>query len=315
MACWLQRVGTEHDNFRAALQFALEGGAPQDALEIAASIAPFWGTRGHLAEGFDWLQRSLDRARDASPALRVRALMCAGNIAYARSDYDAARPLYAEALALRREIGDERGIASCLNNLGNVAYDTGDFREAKHLFEEARNGFDQRDDRRGKACALANLANVFGRESDFPRARQCHEEALALFREFADLSNIALTLNNMAYNLLKGSEFINARPLLEESLRIGRILDSSESVARSVMCFVMLACNQDENERAARLLGAVHALREEFQGMLAQEAQEDYLTYSERAKRALGETTYRKFWEKGRLMRPEQIYACALDAD
>ena len=319
-AAWHNRVGTEHDNFRAALQFALDNDAPQDALQIAACIATFWMTRGHLAEGFDWLQRSLQQAQGADSALRIRALMSAGNIAYERGDYEGARPLYTEALALRREIGDGRGVASCLNGLGNLAYETGDFRQAKHLLEEARDGFEQHDDLRGKAAALSNLANVLGHqapghEGDFARAYACHQEALGLFRAFADLPNIALTLNNMAYKLLNSADFAQARPLLEESLRIGRILESAESVARSVMGFVMLAANQDENERAARLLGAVHALREEFQGMLTRQAQDAYQTRCDQARRALGETAYRKFWQRGEVMRPEQIYACALETD
>ena len=314
-AAWHNRVAQEHDNFRAAMQFSLESGASQDALQIASSIARFWITRGHLAEGFDWLERSLKQNPDADPEMRVPALMGAGNIAYERGDYAAARPLYAEALELRRTLGDGRGIASCLNGLGLVAYEVADFREAKHLFEESRAGFEQHGDGHGKACALSNLANVLGRENDFMTARECHREALGLFRDFADLPNIALTLNNMAYKILNCPDFLTARPLLEESLRIGRILESAESVARSVMGFAILACNQDENERAARLLGAVSALREEFQGMLTQEAQEGYQTYTERAKRALGESSHRKFWEKGRLMRPEQIYACVLEVD
>ncbi len=312
---WHNRVGLEHDNFRATLQYYLENGRPIEALEIASAIARFWITRGHLAEGYDWLRRCLEQAPDAAPEQRISALMNAGNIAYERGDYEAARPLYAEALALRRQLDDGRGIASCLNNLGNIAYDTRDMPEAKRLFEEARNGHEAHGNGHGKAIALSNLANVLGQENNFTQARACHEEALSLFREFADLHNIALTLNNMAYKILKCPDFTAARPLLEESLRIGRILESSDSVAWSVMGFVMLAVHQDENERAARLLGAVHSLREAFQGMLSQEAQNDYQTYSDRAKRALGDASYRKFWERGRLMRPEQVYACVLETD
>ena len=315
MAAWLNRVGMEHDNFRAALQYLLDNGAPQDALEIAASIAPFWKTRGHLAEGFGWLNRCLQQAPDADSSLRDRALMIAGNFAYARGDYEDARPLYTEALALRRSRNDGSGIASSINGLGNLAFATGDFREAKRLLEEALDGFTQHNNLRDKASALSNLANVLGDEGDFASAYARHQEALGLFREFADLFNIALTLNNMAYQLINRPNFAEARPLLEESLRIGRIMDSDESVARSLMGFVMLASRLDENERAARLLGAVHALREEFQGMLPRQAQEVYQTHCDQTRRALSEAAYRKFWEKGGLMRREQIYACALDTD
>ncbi len=59
-ATWLERLEGEQDNFRAALAFtwALEND-PSAALRLAAALSPFWETRGHYAEGRDWLERAL----------------------------------------------------------------------------------------------------------------------------------------------------------------------------------------------------------------------------------------------------------------
>ena len=311
---WLKRVNLEHDNFRAALQFSLEREDATAALKISAALWRFWYTRGHLAEGFHWLERSLAACPDAEVGLRVRALMGAGNIAYERCEYEIARPLYEEALKLRRALHDVRGIASALNSLGNIAYDLNDYRTARTLFEESLVLYRQTDAANGKACVLSNLANISGHAGDYGTARTLHAEALTLFRETADLPNIALTLNNLADKVLQCADWESALPLLDEALRIGRILESNESLAYSLTGFATLALRQGEKERAARLFGTVHTLREDSEGVQHHISKQEFEQNCQLLRSALGETTFQKIWDKGRVMRIEQVAAFLAEA-
>ena len=57
---WLSRLEQEHDNLRAALEWALErdrGEAGNDelALRLSGTLRWFWRMRGHFQEGRDWL--------------------------------------------------------------------------------------------------------------------------------------------------------------------------------------------------------------------------------------------------------------------
>ena len=47
------------------------------------------------------------------------------------------RELEEEALGLYREIGDQKGIGACLNNLGRLALEQGDLERATSLLEDS----------------------------------------------------------------------------------------------------------------------------------------------------------------------------------
>ncbi|MDQ6746824.1 MAG: NB-ARC domain-containing protein, partial [Candidatus Dormibacteraeota bacterium] len=50
-AHWLNRLDTEHDNLRTALQRVGEDGAVETGLQLAAALHEFWLVRGHYTEG------------------------------------------------------------------------------------------------------------------------------------------------------------------------------------------------------------------------------------------------------------------------
>ena len=141
-ADWLERLEAEHDNLRAALGWAREQNAAETALRLTGALWRFWYTRGYLSEGRRWLDQALAmvevglpvlhaeagarpsadaQMQKTSMAVRAKALTGAGGLAYAQADYAPAQTCYEASLALFRELGDRRGIASSTNVLGVLA--------------------------------------------------------------------------------------------------------------------------------------------------------------------------------------------------
>ncbi len=103
-ASWLNRLDRDHDNVRAVLAWALETGRVRIAARICAATWRFWGLRGHLAEGREWLERAMT-PRGLSERERVRLLNAAGGLAFNQGDFSRAVDLFEEALALERPPG------------------------------------------------------------------------------------------------------------------------------------------------------------------------------------------------------------------
>jgi tetratricopeptide (TPR) repeat protein len=58
-------------------------------------------------------------------------------VAYQQGDYETARSLYEQILAIKRALGNDLGIGNSLHDLGIVAYAQGEYETARSLFEES----------------------------------------------------------------------------------------------------------------------------------------------------------------------------------
>ncbi len=62
-AAWLDRLGTEHANCRAALGWALEHHEIDDAARLGTGLFWFWVFRAHLRESWQWLEQNIEMSR------------------------------------------------------------------------------------------------------------------------------------------------------------------------------------------------------------------------------------------------------------
>jgi predicted ATPase/DNA-binding SARP family transcriptional activator len=175
---WLEQLETEHENVRAVLQWALESGEVVYGLRLAGALWRFWDVHGHLSEGRRWLQALLASEGHVPAQVRAKALRSAGLLALNQSDYEQARALLEESLALYRELGDQEGTAWVLNNIGNVALDQGDYERAVALYQESLACYRELDDKDGISRALNNLAIVAAYQEEYDRSLSLFEESL-----------------------------------------------------------------------------------------------------------------------------------------
>ena len=230
---WWQRFEAEHDNLRAALQWSQRLDKAEIGLRLVTVLWRFWEVRGYLSEGRQWLEAMLAQS-NGTPALRAKALAGAGALARNQGDYEQATARLSESLALQRQLGDKRGIASALNHLGRVFYLRGDYKGAISLLEESLAIRRQLGDRKGMADSLGHLGLVLKALGDYERAITLHEESLALQRELADKRGIATALSNLGFVRYDQGDNSRAAALFEESLALRRELGDKPGIAADI---------------------------------------------------------------------------------
>ena len=141
---WMQAALADHDNFLAALRWALAAGDGETAISLAGNLWWFWYRRGLFALGQELLGATL-RLATPDRSARARALNGLASIHLALDDPAASLACHREGLALRRELNDPLGIATALHNMGLTAYVLGDFAQAIAWLHES---IDCRSDRR-----------------------------------------------------------------------------------------------------------------------------------------------------------------------
>lgn len=231
---WLERLETEHDNLQAALRWALASEAVHLSLRLAGALACFWLMRGHLSEGRRWLARALAASEGAAMSARARVLHGAAVLADAQGDFDTARALGEESLALWRTLEDRLGTATALNELGSVALHQGDYATARARCEASLAMFSQLGDKLGMARALSILGEVMQNQGDYAAARDLYEESLALYRELEYVGGTADILNDLGTVTLYQGDYAVAQGLYEEGLEIYRLLGDRWGVAKAL---------------------------------------------------------------------------------
>jgi predicted ATPase/DNA-binding CsgD family transcriptional regulator len=189
---WLQRLELEHDNLRAALEWALEEVEEQEterkelALRLCAALKTFWRQYGHYGEAHAFLERTLARSQGECLSLRARVLQAASYFASFRGDHIQAEALAQQSLALCRELDDAQGIARSLHMLASARLMKGKTAEKLSLLEEALRLTRQTGKPGEVARVLHSLAFEFSMHGEYARGQALFEEALVLFRERGD---------------------------------------------------------------------------------------------------------------------------------
>ncbi len=257
---WLEILDAEHDNLRAALDWAATGAGAIDGAHLAAALSRFWEVRGHLSEGRARIAAHLSAA--STPSLRASLHTAAGILAQRQSDRTSARHHYRTSLALRRRLGDRLGAVSARHGLGNLAVGEGDLSSARTCFEENLRIGRQLEDVRVTAAALVNLGVVVqflveggqvDRVQGVSQAREHYEEALTLYRDLGDRHGIALSLENLGVLAPFGGDVARSRRLLQESLDIRRELGDQVGIAAATRFLSQLALSEGDHPTARGL--------------------------------------------------------------
>jgi predicted ATPase/DNA-binding SARP family transcriptional activator len=226
MVMWLDRLEAEHDNIRAALDWALENDV-EAHLRLASALLWFWHIRGHKNEGVDWLERGLsieaaergDQPPTPSRAMiRGKALNASGFLIAMGVDDRKAASRLEESLALFQGLGPagKQGMAYALLRLGETS---GLDNRAENMIEQSLTLFQEIGDKFGTAECLMLLADG---SDDHKQASIFAEEQLALRREIGDHDGVAMALRSLSSLAFWQDDYQKAFTLNEESIAILR---------------------------------------------------------------------------------------------
>jgi predicted ATPase/class 3 adenylate cyclase/DNA-binding XRE family transcriptional regulator len=333
-AAWLGRLERDHDNFRAALAWAREHGEVEVGLRLAASLGPFWYTRGYFTEGRGWVEELLALAAQvagagddggagalgvagASAAARAKALGAACNFALRQGNDERAQEAAEEALALARgqQAGWAEGVA--LETLGAMAWDRGDLELATAYIEESVAQLRAVSEPWLAASYLTHVGLIALDRDDLERATTCCEESLAFARRTGADYVAGSALRGLAEVARRQGDLAGADMLGHEHVLVEWRLGAPEYLAGGLEGLARTAAAAAKEgaraERVARLLGAAAALRERVGAPQSPRRQAGIESEVAEARAALGEAGWAAAFAAGRALSLEEAIAEALD--
>lgn len=315
---WLERLEQEHDNLRAALDWAFAepgepGGRIETGLRLTSALYRFWQGRGHLLEGCAWLERGLHYGEASAAKVRAKALNMLGWLINQQGDHNRAAKLLDESVALYRPLDDLKGLAHALDSRGDVAWLLGDFEQAKAYYQESLALCRALGDQWAIGMSLYSLGRLHLDYGHFEPAAGLLEESLTTLRQIADRRGIALNLLSLGRIGLSQGDYERASGQIRESLVLFQELGNKVDMAESLQTLGTLARLHGQAGRTARLWAAAETLFESM-GMPAlsvvnQAAHAEDMAF---AQAQLTEAAFASAWTEGQAMSLEQAVAYAL---
>lgn len=148
----------------------------------------------------DYLVRALVLFKRGRNLFGVAETVNALGIGYGRLGQTSnAEEQYRKAVALQREVGNRRGVATALRNLANVLTMRGAFDEAGSALAQARALTVELDDREGMAAVDNELGVLSEERGDYHGALEAYRRALQGWQQVGDAHGLAQALNDIGF--------------------------------------------------------------------------------------------------------------------
>jgi predicted ATPase len=301
----------EHQNARAALEWAITAGEAELGLRLAIALENFWVTRNPF-EGINLFTRLLAEADTALPAvLRGRALRaCAGSAQLAGQPEQAQR-LYEQSLTIFRALGDDQGIAILTYRLGLLALELGHPGRARPLLKQSRAAFEAIGSRRGQAQTIGAFGSLAHAEGNTALAATLYQHSATLAGQIGRTWWQARMLTKLADVALADEQYQDVTRWARQALLLARQIGNRQTIVYALAQLAAAAAAKNDRWRAGRLWGAIEADEARAPIGIWESAREPL------ASRVLGLATpeLERGLQQGRCFSLDEAVADALEAD
>ena len=310
---WLMRLEAENDNLRAALAWSVATRDAASGMRMAGAVDRFWFQRFPL-EGLEHLRAILALPEAGGrTAERASALNAAGYLQTFSGDYAGAKTSLEEALAIGRELRDDRLTTASLLWLGQLAYALKDLARGRVLFTEALESTRRSGDQYRTGTALWMLGDVVMSQGAVAEAQRLFEESVTVLRPIGENLNLAVPLRRLGQIDIQSGRHEPARKLILESLELNIGVGDRRGVAACLTALASLRMALGHLLRAAQLLGCVEALLDSLHTQMLPLDQSRYEETLARVQADLDAATFAAAWGEGSKLTLEQAIAYALN--
>jgi predicted ATPase/class 3 adenylate cyclase len=253
---WREYLTPEHDNLRGALGWLIERQDVAQVPALAWPIAYLWAVSGNDSEG-----RRQSGAIMALPGLagptkgRAEMLFCAVFFAARVGEFAIAVRLGEERLAITRQLGDPRPIASALTLLGAHYVQLGDYAKAQALQEQSLAIWQQLGDQAQMADVLIRLGEAAHMVGEYDRAELRYTEGLQTARASSVHMAIGRALHHLGSLALDRGDYRRAHEHFRESVQVHWQHKHAVWYHYALADIASLAAAEGQVERAVRLGG------------------------------------------------------------
>ena len=191
--------------------------------------------RGIYSEALRYYQNGLNLFEVIGDQEGIASCLNATGLIYLnKNDYTKALNHFTSSLKIREEIGDQQGVASAFNNIGYIYHNQGKYDYALDYYVQSLKIREDIGDQQGIATSFINIGETYGAQANYEQALDFYSRSLRLFEEIANQQGVATVLNNLGYAYRSLGDYTNALDYYMQSLKIREDISDQQGMATSL---------------------------------------------------------------------------------
>ena len=268
---WLDRLESDHDNYRAALDWCIANGYTESALHligIFSGVGRLWSVRNYFTESRQWFEKA--RALpDVSqhPLAYATALNGMSFITALQGDYSTALSKAEESQRICQSLGSEGEMAlgGALFAIGLTEFwRQGNLDRSKSCYEQAAVIYQAHGNDWERAFASFRLGVLASGVGNYERAQRILENSLVTFEAIQDTYMLGRAYAELGFMYDLRGDYERARMVLEQALVHDRRLRFPHAIRTTLIGLSSTCRMQNDYDQAEAYLGEALTISREF---------------------------------------------------
>lgn len=191
--------------------------------------------RGVYSEALVYYKNGLKIFEEIGDQEGIASCLNATGLIYLnKNDYNKALNYFNSSLKIREKIDDKHGVAGALNNIGYIYHDQSNYAYALDYYLQSLKIREKIGDQQGIATSLLNIGETYGVQDDYIKALDYYSRSLKIFEEIGNQQGVATALNNFGYVYRYQGDFSKALEYYFQSLKIREDIGDQQGMAASL---------------------------------------------------------------------------------
>ena len=230
---WTQKVLTDYDSVRLALEWSekeeIEAGAT-----IVGWLTLFWYLTGGYAESLHWSEQFLALSKQ-NDSTRVGLLHAKAMAHSGFGEYKIAKQCLQELLNINKDLGNTLMEADALTHLASLEHGLDNLEANYTLFQKAQDLYQALGNQNGVAYCIQQKGAIHYTKKEYEKSEQLTREALELNRRINDKNGIAECLDTLAFIARWREDYSLEYTMRQEALAIFEEIQNPSSAAFALL--------------------------------------------------------------------------------
>ena len=258
----INKFESDHENFRAALEWLLATKQFEDYARLASALGSFWFELGYYQEGRHRLDVGLKHREMLSNMAIARILRVLCRILARMGNYELATTYGEESVELIREFDDKTELALTIFYLAETLSENGDAKGSKIYYNEALILYRELGDKSGISDMMIEIGWDQVRAGSFTEGFNTLDESLKLKQELGEVYGIAFSLFVLGTCRWHSHEYDKSEIAAKESLKLFHQLGNKWFANACLKVLAGVSSARHQPEQAATYMGVTDKILE-----------------------------------------------------